>query len=680
MAKTEEGENVFKFPKRQSSLAAPSSPPKATSSSSAAAAAPTETIFQSAWSMFDSLFQDPVESLSDEENRLSYSLTAPVPRLRRNTRTSSSASTSQRRSSSSPTRQMASLLFTPPTIPSMPSIDNIFPFLKDEPLDPNHPPCEHRHPLGGIEGEVVFIPGLYGTNLHHKETDAKGWITMEMVWNLVHAEIGLPLGAEYGEDDDHSPARSETSYFSILEAVGPINICRDLIKEMRQLEICKTEVKFHCFGYDWRRELQHSSEGFEKFLEDIYRSNGNKPITVIAHSMGGLITLSTLNRRPELFKRCIFVGTPFGPVPLIVWALRRGAPLIPNPKLLGSSLHFLCRSSYVFLPRQGNACVVDDNGKDYEIDFFNLDSWRKYCLTPLLKAASDEQEKSDLLAYLDYALSSAKSFLESLKFRQDIEYPPLVVIRSDRWPTAVGFRASVVPFSQPATAAPPTPIPNASTTDSPKPDPSSLALYPARSTSLPSDSPPTMASVLQEHSKRVSDSLASLFYPTMLNRKTSQDLVARTPTLEESRQAALDEGRNLEMVQGAELQQSGSGETLENGSSKPLTASPTKNMNDASPTSDAASPNGTGNLHMHEFDIKLHFPLRFAPGDGVVASSSTDMPEGYRYAVVQSASNHASLPNDLKAIAQAFKVEMMAENSVGEKGKEEEGIKVEEKA
>jgi pimeloyl-ACP methyl ester carboxylesterase len=106
--------------------------------------------------------------------------------------------------------------------------------------------------------------------------------------------------------------------------------------------------------------------------------------------MGGLVTLKVVNQRPELFRGVIFEGTPFRGVPLIVWALHRGAPLMINPSLLGPDLHFACRqvvedtpkwlevwsnirifrSSYVFLPPDGT-CLVDEKGNDIVLDYFD---------------------------------------------------------------------------------------------------------------------------------------------------------------------------------------------------------------------------------------------------------------------------------------------------------------------
>jgi pimeloyl-ACP methyl ester carboxylesterase len=63
-----------------------------------------------------------------------------------------------------------------------------------------------------------------------------------------------------------------------------------------------------------------------KYLEQIYSENGGQPIVIIAHSMGGLISLSAAQKRPELVRGVVFCGTPFGlgGVPLVLWGIQRG--------------------------------------------------------------------------------------------------------------------------------------------------------------------------------------------------------------------------------------------------------------------------------------------------------------------------------------------------------------------
>ena len=63
-----------------------------------------------------------------------------------------------------------------------------------------------------------------------------------------------------------------------------------------------------------------------QYLEKLYSDNGNEKIVIIAHSMGGMIALSTAQQKPELVKGIVFCGTPFGlgGVPLVLWGIQKG--------------------------------------------------------------------------------------------------------------------------------------------------------------------------------------------------------------------------------------------------------------------------------------------------------------------------------------------------------------------
>ena len=135
--------------------------------------------------------------------------------------------------------------------------------------------------------------------------------------------------------------------------------------------------------------MEYNAVALESYCSMIYETNGQKPIFIIARkyhdllllafdlpsldSMGSLLTLSLINkRRKELFRGCIFLGPPFKSVPVMLWLLRRGAPMMINKRLLSAETHFGFRSSYSFLPTDGKA-LVDDKGQDILIDYFNAE-------------------------------------------------------------------------------------------------------------------------------------------------------------------------------------------------------------------------------------------------------------------------------------------------------------------
>ncbi|KAJ3152236.1 hypothetical protein HDU89_001455 [Geranomyces variabilis] len=315
-------------------------------------------------------------------------------------------------------------------------------------------PCGHRHPFHFLDGDLVLLGGMYGSFLADKKTGQTAWLTTDHLFGFTSVDVGLSLD---DVDDRLVPA-------GVLDRIGPINICADLVREFTAQAACsKGKFRFSPFGYDWRRDPEHSAKALEAHLEEIYARNGGHPITVVAHSMGGLITLAVVNRRPDLVRGVVFVGTPFGGVPCILWQLRRGIPFFLNKGLMSPDLHFAARSSFVFLPMDGRALVVDgkQNGaapapaapddaantsgdEDYLIDFYSADEWIHHTLSHTLhraaksSAAALEAHKQ----YLQRTLHAAKAFRQSLAFDPEKKYPPLTHLVSTAWPTPTRIKCT----------------------------------------------------------------------------------------------------------------------------------------------------------------------------------------------------------------------------------------------
>ncbi|KAJ3155746.1 hypothetical protein HDU86_004215 [Geranomyces michiganensis] len=329
-------------------------------------------------------------------------------------------------------------------------------------------PCGHRHPFHFLEGDLVLLGGMYGSFLADKKTGQTAWLSTDHLFGFAKVNVGLSL-----EDVDDSLVPA-----GVLDRIGPINICADLCREFTaQSECSNGKFRFSPFGYDWRRDPGHSAKALERHLEEIYARNGGNPIVVVAHSMGGLVTLAVVNRRPDLIRGVVFVGTPFGGVPCILWQLRRGIPFFLNKNLMSPDLHFAARSSFVFLPMDGRALVVDakQNGaapatpasatddasasgeEDYLVDFYSAEEWIHNTLSQTLhratkaSAAALETHKQ----YLQRTLHAAKAFRQSLAFDPDKKYPPLTHLVSTAWPTPTRIKCTTTAAPKPPKSAPP---------------------------------------------------------------------------------------------------------------------------------------------------------------------------------------------------------------------------------
>ncbi|CAG8437698.1 8985_t:CDS:2 [Funneliformis mosseae] len=267
-----------------------------------------------------------------------------------------------------------------------------------------------------IHSDIVLIPGFRGSKLVNDKTKKTGWISLCTPFLPQSKEsIDLPLNITKHEQDSINGT------------------------------IIHQPFKLHKFSYDWRRTNESSTEIFIKFLQDIYNNNGNKKIYIIAHSNGGLISLSALHQHPHLIGGIIFAGTPFGGAPGIFGNLRHGISLLFNKKIQDDAAHFALRTVFSLMPPKLDAFKDQDDSTKYaNIDYFDVEEWKNsdWSLAinednPRYNELGTRQERID---YLQRTLEAAKRFHKTLeKPSENFEYPPLCTLVSNIHLTNGGY-------------------------------------------------------------------------------------------------------------------------------------------------------------------------------------------------------------------------------------------------
>eukprot|EP00123_Amoebidium_parasiticum_P006185 comp17205_c0_seq1/m.16142 comp17205_c0_seq1/g.16142 ORF comp17205_c0_seq1/g.16142 comp17205_c0_seq1/m.16142 type:complete len:367 (-) comp17205_c0_seq1:9-1109(-) len=270
---------------------------------------------------------------------------------------------------------------------------------------------------------LVFIHGIKGGKL----VDGSGkvhWLAASQALNpFARGSLELPLGYD-------SEGRQEKDGLvpgGVLDAVDMVVtshvVYRPLLVACRELG-----RPFHEFSYDWRRDLHETVDVFEAFLDKV---RGTSRVQVLAHSMGGLITFSLLNRRPDLFHSIVFAGVPFSPEANFLQDMTHGSAAGLNKSLLSANAHFTWTSTYTLFPlaSQHQLLVVDGDGKSLDVDFMNPDDWVKHNMGIFNRDLTTNPPTDQELNHLERAIERAKRFRESLA-RPDLhpQYPPLAVL------------------------------------------------------------------------------------------------------------------------------------------------------------------------------------------------------------------------------------------------------------
>ncbi|KAK3494766.1 uncharacterized protein B0T23DRAFT_411735 [Neurospora hispaniola] len=289
----------------------------------------------------------------------------------------------------------------------------------------HRPSRETVHPLDAIletlTGDIVVMGGYRGSILRSAEPPYRQlWVPVKVGLNIrkVNMEVGL-------EPEDEENMERYIFASGMLQNIGPIDISRKLFRKLRECEnSVNGKLRVHDYGYDWRLSPHRLSKKLNEFIEKLPSNQPHTPpeqrgVWVIAHSLGGLITRHAVNQRPELYSGIVYAGVPNRCIN-ILGPLRNGDAVLFNETVLKAQSNFSFRSSFIFLPEDGFCFVSKDNKEEYPVDFYNVDDWIKYRLSPCVGGpALPPLNPSKSTGALGSLLSLSDSFpnLSSLPFR-----------------------------------------------------------------------------------------------------------------------------------------------------------------------------------------------------------------------------------------------------------------------
>jgi len=260
-----------------------------------------------------------------------------------------------------------------------------------------------------------------------------GWITPAIASGLKNSDIKLPTEWENGKQKKDNWIPGE-----LLKKVAVAGVGEEIYGPWLKVTRTLGRVQVTDFCYDWRRSLFESMEEFIDHLERVKKFAG-RPAQVIAHSLGGLITLGVMNKRPDLINSVLFCGVPFAPGIGFLRDLHVGESVGANKKVLSPQVLSTFTSVWVFftlpemykdqstiddLPR-----IVDKDWNTIEVNFYSVQDWKKYKLGVF---GFNEADTTDLESHLANAFKDGRKYRdEYLVFKKGVDYPPCGVLNSD---------------------------------------------------------------------------------------------------------------------------------------------------------------------------------------------------------------------------------------------------------
>ncbi|KAI5275351.1 hypothetical protein E4T47_01661 [Aureobasidium subglaciale] len=247
---------------------------------------------------------------------------------------------------------------------------------------------QHPHfskALDDLTGDVVVLGGYRGSILRSAEPPHRQlWAPIKVGLNVrkVDLEVGLDADADERAHEKIIPG-------GMLTHIGPVDISRRLFKRMRACENARSgKLRVHDYGYDWRLDPLFLSKQLVEFLEKLPCNRPGTPkekrgATVIAHSLGGLITRHAVNQRPELFAGVVYAGVPRTCVN-ILGPFRNGDDVLLSSRVLTAQVNFTIRTSFALLPLDGRCFFNKETKEEYPVDFFDPQTWVDWRLSPCI--------------------------------------------------------------------------------------------------------------------------------------------------------------------------------------------------------------------------------------------------------------------------------------------------------
>jgi len=226
---------------------------------------------------------------------------------------------------------------------------------------------------GHARRHVVIVPGMMGSEL---------WLGNEKVWPAAKGFLHPELVA--------MPSQVPIVARGLVQEVI---IIPNFIKQEQYGRLgdylekglgYHRNVDLHEFAYDWRQDVRISAQ---QLANTIPNWCGDKPVTIIAHSLGCLVSryyIEMLGGKNQV-ERLVLLGGPHYGVPKIIPTILIGPDLLPLGLLNERLRNFLATfpSVYQIVPSYG--CALDENGQS--INLLEDVSWLQEERQPLLRAA-----------------------------------------------------------------------------------------------------------------------------------------------------------------------------------------------------------------------------------------------------------------------------------------------------
>lgn len=234
--------------------------------------------------------------------------------------------------------------------------------------EPEHAP--------GMESAVIIVPGYYGTRLVREADRSLVFISLSQVLfgdqtlTMPVPGLGLQGTVPLQPDGILDEVRVVPLFYSI-------DVYGSLLDRLRVSNYASREVI--PFSYDWRGDLMEAVRSLDALIRRL-RGERKKDISIVAHSMGGLIVSYYLRygtqdidtavetwKGAEELNRVVLAGVPFLGAMNSFRNMNNGATVGWNSSLLSAEAYSSFPASYYTLPVGASDVLLTPELKPYTV-------------------------------------------------------------------------------------------------------------------------------------------------------------------------------------------------------------------------------------------------------------------------------------------------------------------------
>jgi pimeloyl-ACP methyl ester carboxylesterase len=311
-----------------------------------------------------------------------------------------------------------------------------------------------RHPVATphharqVESAIIVVPGYYGTRLVRETDSSLVFISLTQVL-FGDQTLTLPLPGFGFEGTINLQPDGILDEVRVVPLFYSIDVYGSLLARLRFSNNTSRDVI--PFAYDWRGDLMEAVRSLDALIRRL-RVEGKKDISVVAHSMGGLIVSYYLRygtqdidaavetwKGAEELKSVVLAGVPFLGVMNSFRNMNFGVTVGLNSSLLSSEAYASFPASYYTLPVADSDELLTPELKPLRGMIRNAEHWQqaKWGLLKIRKTFSNEivERRS---AYTSFWLYRSQRFLELIRAplnSQSPHHPSLLYVYARGTPT-----------------------------------------------------------------------------------------------------------------------------------------------------------------------------------------------------------------------------------------------------